>query len=159
MYQLPVHPLLHFLAIAMGIALGFLLVADPRGPLKQQPPLTRYATLVLAAYVASSLLLSIFLLLTPLLNGLFSGLTVLGFLGGIGLIGALAAALLSLRGELKIQIQGRSWNPNGGEQPSTASSPVTLDSGLAAACPKCGSELKPGAMFCNGCGARVDATG
>jgi hypothetical protein len=162
MYGLGLHPLLDFVSIAGGLVLGYVFANDARGPLARMSPLARWTGMLVAAFFGIGVLGPLLGLLNPLVNGVNNAPAVLEFLGGVALLVAVGAAYLTMRGDLRIHVQRRDF-PN--EVPiappatsTIASSSVANGAPVAAErCPHCSRPLKPGAVFCSGCGSNVGA--
>lgn len=156
MFGPSVHPLIDFVVVALGIVLGFLFANDPRGPLARHSLLTRYVAIFVVAYFVHSVLFRVFGLLGPLVNGVNNAQSVLQFLGGVLLAGGLVAAYVVMRGDLKIQIQRGSVEPDSWRSPPTATAATNGAVG-GRRCPQCSHPLKAEAEFCSNCGSRVEA--
>jgi len=163
MYGLGMHPLLDFLTIVGGLALGYLFASDQRGPLAHMSPVARWTGMIAVTFVGIGVLGPMLALLTPLVNGQNNAQAVLEFLGGLLMLVALGAAYLALRGDVRIQVQRRGYYP---PETPVRSGPVQVEPTRVAAvsnapgsdrCPHCSRALKPGAVFCSGCGSNIGA--
>jgi hypothetical protein len=152
MYGVAQNPVLEFLAIAAALGAAFVFVNDARGPLANASFFTRCAALLAATFVTVGVLDRILIFFSPMFNGVSTGVAGLEFLGGLVLVGMLVAAIMVLRGDLKIRLErpaAPGWMEPPAEYPTERPAPRT--------CAQCGATFKPDAVFCNNCGARIQA--
>jgi hypothetical protein len=146
MYGFAAHPLLEFVASALGLVLGYVVATSRDAPLTDLRPTLRFAVLLVVAFFAISVFDHVAGMVAPLFSGATGASSVLGFLGGLVLATGLVGAYLGLRGQLSVHLQPRVV--------SIPTSAVAAESNQRH-CSACSRPMLTSAAFCTSCGTRV----
>ena len=140
------HPLLDVIVLVVSGLLGFVFVADVRGPLAKQPPITRYVAMIVVAAFAHRFFSAVVSLLSPLANSVFTASSVLQAFAGLILVGGLVGSFLVLRGDVTLSLptnRGGGWQPGAPTNPTYGNPVYTSAPGQ----PPYGQSQTPGPGF------------
>ena len=143
------HPFLDFLTVALGLALGFLFVNDPRGPLAHLSVIARYSGFLAVAFFGIVVIGRALSFFAPLLSGSVGSVSVFDFFAGAILLAVLVAAYLILQGTVRVQL------PRGMQIVGEG----LAESGTGQLCTSCSWPVQSGAAFCSRCGTPTNQTG
>ncbi|MBV9172478.1 MAG: zinc ribbon domain-containing protein [Chloroflexi bacterium] len=153
------HPLLDFLALALGLALGFLFVGDSRSPVGHLSVVARFTALVIVTFFATEVAARILSFFAASFSGVATGAAALELVGGIILIAAVIAAYIILGGQLRIEVQARGTDARSPFTGRTAVTETSPGEPGGSRCPECSQPMQPGALFCRSCGTRIQTGG